>query len=80
MQENPVTQILSRWPSRQAVLDDARDAAADLDMFAVHRWFQRGAVPSRYWGALIDGARRRGISVTLCDLGGAHDARSRRAS
>jgi hypothetical protein len=80
MQEHPVIKILAHWPSRQAVLDDARNASADLDLFAVHRWFQRGSIPSRYWTALLDGASRRGLPVRLDDFASAHAAPGRRGA
>lgn len=72
MQEHPVTKLLSNWPTRQAVHEDARAADADLEMVAVHRWFQRGSVPSRYWRALLDGAAARGLSVIAEDFVAAH--------
>lgn len=68
----PVTFILEKWPSRRAVLEDARSADPDLDMVAVHRWFQRGSVPSRHWTALMAGAKRRKIGVSLADMAAAH--------
>lgn len=72
MQEHPVTKLLSNWPTRQAVHEDARTADADLDMIAVHRWFQRGSIPARYWQALIDGARRRSLEIGADDFVAAH--------
>jgi hypothetical protein len=72
MQEHPVTQILNLWPTRQAVLEDVRAASPEIDMVAVHRWFQRGSVPARYWRALLEGAAKRGIAATADDLAAAH--------
>jgi hypothetical protein len=80
MAQHPVEKILTLWPSRSAVLDDARAAAADLDLFAVHRWFQRRAVPSRYWVALLDGAQKRGIAVSAQDFAAAHSPASEDAA
>lgn len=57
------------------MLEDARAARADLDLFAVHRWYQRNSIPSRYWAALVDGAAKRGIKVEVSDLLNAHDRR-----
>lgn len=74
MQDTPVTSIIDAWPSRQAVLEDARAARPDLDLFAVHRWYQRSSIPSRYWAALVAGAQRRGIDVSVNDLLAAHAA------
>jgi hypothetical protein len=75
-----VTTILEQWPSRQAVLEDARAARPDLDLFAVHRWHQRGSIPSRYWAALIAGAKRRGVKIGINDLAEAHAAIARGAA
>lgn len=70
--DKPVTQILAKWPSRRAVLDDARAADPDLQMVAVHRWFKRGSVPPRHWTALMAGAKRRKLGVSLADMAFAH--------
>jgi hypothetical protein len=67
-----VARILALWPGRADILEDARAASADLDLYAVHRWCQRGAVPSGYWRALLDGAARRGIPLTADDFVDAH--------
>ena len=75
MQVTPAQLIIDAWPSRQAVLEDARAARADLDLFAVHRWYQRSSIPSRYWAALVAGAQRRGIDVSVEDLLTAHASR-----
>ena len=60
---HPITLILKRWPSRQDVYEDALAANPKLGMVAVHRWFQRGSLPAKYDGALLDGAERRGIGL-----------------
>jgi hypothetical protein len=72
MLEHPVISLLSRWPSRQAVCEDARAADPNLDPVAVHRWFQRRSVPSRYWAALMDGAARRAIALSADEIVRAH--------
>ena len=72
--ENPVVRILGMWPDRQAVYADAVAADPGLNMVAVHRWFQRGSVPAKYWSALIAGAKRRNISLTAEDVVLAHSA------
>lgn len=72
MSEHPVIAILSLWPSRREVLNDARRADPSLDMIAVHRWFQRASVPGHYWGALLDGAQTRGFALTADDIVRAH--------
>jgi hypothetical protein len=79
MTKNTVTSILSEWPDRAAVHVDACAADAELDLVAVHRWFQRGSVPVRYWPALIDGARRRGIDLDADRLLAAHSDSQRAA-
>jgi hypothetical protein len=70
--ENPVTKLLNLWPDRQSVYADAVDADPSLNMVAVHRWFQRGSVPAKYWSALISGAQRREINLTADDVVLAH--------
>lgn len=70
--EKPVTQLLEKWPSRRAVLEDAQAGDPDLDFVAVHRWFQRGSVPGRHWAALAAGAKRRRLGVSIHDFAFAH--------
>lgn len=70
--ENPIVKILNLWPDRQSVYADAVAADPDLNMVAVHRWFQRGSVPAKYWSALISGAQRREINLTADDVVLAH--------
>jgi hypothetical protein len=70
------TDLLNIWPSRRDVFDDARAVYPDLDMVAVHRWFQRGRIDARYWQALIDGAAKRGVKVSAADFAAAHAIRS----
>lgn len=65
---HPITEILSRWPSRRDVYEDAKAANPDLDMVAVHRWFKRGSLPSKYDAALIQGADRRGFGLHAMEL------------
>lgn len=55
--------ILRRWPTRQALADDA-----GVDLYAVHRWFQRGRVNGRHDMSLLSGAQRRGINLTALEL------------
>jgi hypothetical protein len=61
--QNPLQIILARWPSRQALADDA-----GVDLYAVHRWFQRGSVNGRHDMSLLSGAQRRGINLTAFEL------------
>ena len=70
--KNPVFTLLLRWPDRQAVHADAMAADPDLDQVAVHRWFQRGSIPVKYWAALIEGSSKREKPVTADDLIAAH--------
>jgi hypothetical protein len=72
MNTHPVIEILERWPNRAAVLEDARSMGAELAPVAVHRWFQRQHVPSRYWAALLAGAKRRKIKLKAEELAYAH--------
>jgi len=58
------------------VYEDALAANPDLKRIAVHRWFKRGSVPSRYWQALLAGAARRNINVTAGDFIAAHAERA----
>lgn len=74
--QHPVCEILSLWPTRRAVLDDARELEPTLDIVVVHRWFQRGSVPSKFWGVLIEGAARRSLRVHAHDFVKAHDGRT----
>lgn len=67
--------ILSRWPDRRAVHEDAQVANPSLEMVAVHRWHSRESIPAAYWSALVGGAKKRGFSVTLEELAEAHTPR-----
>ena len=84
MSSASVKSILERWPSREAIHEDVtfQPEGADEDgcehpvlKGAIHRWFHRDAVPARYWQALLDGAKRRGIDLTAEELALAHDRR-----
>ncbi len=64
MSKHPSTsEILKRWPSRQAVADDA-----GVDLFAVHRWHQRGSIPGKHDSRLLAGAEKRGICLSAQEL------------
>lgn len=66
-----ILDILKRWPSRRAVLEDvnaARPQERKLEMVAIHRWFQRGSVPPEHDAALIDGASKRNIALNWREL------------
>lgn len=80
LMENPVVKILSMWPDRQAVYADAVAADPSLNMVAVHRWFQRGSVPAKYWSALIAGAKRREIDLSADDVVLAHSSQTERGA
>lgn len=60
--------ILARWPDRQAVYEDARAGDPLLKPIAVYRWAKRGTIPPRHWAALVDGAKRRKIPLKLNEL------------
>lgn len=72
MMKNSVSDILRRWPDRAAILADVLVVDGDLRLVAIHRWFQRDAVPAKYWEALLAGALKRGIPVTAADMVSAH--------
>ena len=65
---DPVLTILKRWPDRDAVLADARTHNASLAAIAVYRWFKRKSIPIEYWNALVEGAERRGLSLSHAEL------------
>ena len=69
---NPVQNIIAMWPSRAALLEDARATEPSLQEIAVYRWARRGSIPSRYWSALAAGAKRRRIRVNLKSIAAAH--------
>jgi hypothetical protein len=75
LDQDPVIRILSRWPSRAAVFEDIKAFTPDLDMVAVHRWWQRKTIPPRHWPALVAGAERRGVRLTGEDILRAHQSR-----
>lgn len=74
MAEHSVIQILEKWNSRREVLEDVRRVDPDIEMIAVHRWYQRKSIPASRWPALIRGAKRRKIKLTLDELAEAHAA------
>lgn len=63
MSEHPIQKIIERWPNRQSLADDA-----GVDLFAVHRWYQRKSIPARHDMALLDAASRRNISLNWREL------------
>lgn len=78
--DHPVLEILNRWPDRQAVFEDVKRDDPEIDMIAVHRWFQRCSVPPSRWRALLHGARRRGIYLIADELIEAHAPQPLRAA
>jgi hypothetical protein len=72
MNKITVIQILQRWPDRPAILSDVSSVDESLSLVAVHRWFQRGAIPAKYWKSLIMGADCRGFNVTATEMVVAH--------
>lgn len=68
----PVKTLLEKCGSRQEILSDARAIDPALDLVAVHRWHQRDSVPSKYWLAIVQGAKARRQRVTLDDFAKAH--------
>ena len=72
-----VKTTLQKWAARTDVLSDAQAIDPKLKLFAVHRWFQRGSIPGKYWGSLAVGARARGIEVSLQDIADAHECDAR---
>lgn len=69
MSSASVPEILSRWPSREAVAEDA-----GVEPIAVYRWEKRGRIPGKHFARLARGAEARGLSVTLAELVGAEPA------
>lgn len=65
------SEILARWPDRQAVYEDASAADPNLKPIAVYRWERRGMIPPRHWSALVDGAGKRQIPLKLEELANA---------
>jgi hypothetical protein len=78
--DSHVKSALKKWPSRSDVLADAQEHFPALDLWAVHRWFQRSSVPAKYWSALASGATVRGLKVSIGDLALAHSKDSCRAA
>lgn len=69
MSSATVPDILARWPSRDAVAEDA-----GVEPIAVYRWEKRGRIPGKHFAALARGAERRGLPVTLNELVGVEAA------
>lgn len=69
MSHSTVSSIIGRWPSREAVAEDAGVAP-----IAVYRWERRGRIPGKHFAALAEGARRRGINLTLAEIVGVQEA------
>lgn len=72
MTQVSVPELLSEWPDRHAIHADAKAADEQLDIVAVHRWFQRGSIPVKYWTALIEGGVRRGLNIDADRLLASH--------
>jgi hypothetical protein len=68
-QKKSAQDIIELWSSRQNLADDvsARIGRA-LNIFAVHRWYQRNRIPAEYYPAIMDAASARGLDVSLLDL------------
>lgn len=72
MKINSVNKILDLWPSRSEILNDIQIVSPDLSMIAIHRWYARSAIPSKYWSALLHGAALRGLPLTADILVSVH--------
>lgn len=72
MDLHDVPSLLGKWPDRRAVWEDACALEPKLELVAVHRWFQRGSVPPRFWAVLLAGAARRGICLSADEIVRAH--------
>jgi hypothetical protein len=59
-----IRSIVSRWPSREAMAQDARSKS----VFVVHRWWQRRSIPGDRDVDLIAGAKKRGFYLTHEEL------------
>lgn len=67
-----VAEIISRWPTRRDLHADCKAVKPDVDLYAIHRWYQRGSINAHFWRAMLDGAKARGISLTADELIDAH--------
>jgi len=60
---HPIILLLDKWPSRKAIADDA-----GVDLYAVHRWYQRKHIPPKHDACLVASAARRGFSLSWQEL------------
>lgn len=72
---HPFHHIIDLWPSRQDMADDA-----GVDLYAVHRWYQRAAIPGKHDARLLAAAERRGLPLTWHDLANARCPQDEAAS
>jgi len=63
-QNNPIKEIISRWPNRQALADDL----GDKTKCRVDKWAQTGAIPSRELQKVLNSAEKHGISLSASEL------------
>ena len=56
-------EILSRWPSRQALADDT-----GRSIVTIHSWFGRKSIPADMDVVLVQAAIARGIGLTFEEL------------
>lgn len=64
---NPVHQIIGRWPRRA---DLAGDIGVKVDR--VHKWASSGVIPPGFQAAVVQAAMSRGIKVTPEEMLEAH--------
>lgn len=74
-----VRDIIDLWPSRAALAEDITADDDPVTLATVHKWAQRGSIPSRYHAELLRAATDRAIPLSADDVVAAHD-RIRRAA
>lgn len=56
--------LIARWPNDRDFADDLGERPQQAAV-----WRHRGLIPADKWPCLVEAARRRGIDVTLAELG-----------
>ena len=60
---SPARSIIEKWTCRRDLADDL-----GVDIFTVHKWHRRDAIPAKYDMGMIAAATARGIKLSLADL------------
>lgn len=61
--DNATRKITSAWPTLRALADDLAIPESRVKM-----WRHYDRIPARYWAALVDAARLRGITLSVEEL------------